>query len=115
MQENYLAQLQDLIKVQKMWFYFVCWGIFCKGYKEQFYNVEICNAADAYHGRGALFRDPCRTNTQIPDPWGGITLLTVCWAFDMPVEWMQLMLNKGSHWGMLNILTAPPHQGRTQL
>lgn len=50
MQENYLAQLQDLIKVQKMWFYFVCWGIFCKGYKEQFYNVEICNAADAYMG-----------------------------------------------------------------
>lgn len=104
MQENYLTHNC------KTWFKykrrcsvsFVCWGILYKGCKEQFYHVEIFYVADACHGRSTLFRDPCRTNTQIPDLWGGITLLTVCWMFDMPMEQMQLILNKGSRWGMLN-------------
>lgn len=81
----------------------MCWGILYKGCEEQFYNVEFFNVAVAGCGRSTLFCDLCRAHTQIPGLWGGTALLTVFWVFDMPMEQMQLILNKGSCWGKLNL------------
>lgn len=77
--------------------------ILCKGCEEQFYNVDFFNVAVGCCGRRTLFCDPCRTHTQTPDLWGGTDLLTVFGVFDMPMEQMQLILNKGSCWGKLNL------------
>lgn len=49
-------------------FSFVFWCVLFSDCEEQFYNVEMFNRADAYHGRSTLCCDPRLTTAQICDP-----------------------------------------------